>query len=46
VAKLRELAGGRVDLLAEEAGLRLGAGEGRMWRRMASLCVAAGADKS
>jgi hypothetical protein len=28
MAKLRELAGGRVDLVAEEAGLRLGAGEG------------------
>jgi hypothetical protein len=50
VSELRQLAVGRADLLAEEAGLRLGTGEGRMdqeWcRRRASLCIAAGADKS
>jgi hypothetical protein len=50
VSVLREMAGGRADLLAEEAGLRFGTGEGRMdeeWcRRRAALCVAAGADKS
>jgi hypothetical protein len=48
--ELRELAGGRGDLLAEVAGLQLGAGEGRPdedWsRRSAALCVAAGADES
>jgi len=50
VAELRELAGRRPDLLAEEAGLQLGTAEGRMdeeWRRrIAGLCIAAGADTS
>lgn len=50
VAELRELAGGRADLLAEAAGVQLGAGEGRpdedWYQRTAELCVAAGADES
>jgi len=49
VAQLRELAAGRTDLLAEVAGVALGVSEGRidayLGRRVADLCVAAGADQ-
>jgi hypothetical protein len=50
VAELTAEAGGRTDLLAERAGTALGFGErqydaGR-YRRMAALCVAAGADEA
>jgi hypothetical protein len=48
VAALRELAGGRADLLAEVAGLLEGASEGELdepsARRAARLCRKAGAD--
>jgi len=48
VAELRELAGGRSDLLAEVAGILEGASEGRhdepLARQAAGLCRAAGAD--
>lgn len=48
VAALRELAGGRADLLAEVAGVMEGAAEGEMdeplARQAAGLCRAAGAD--
>jgi hypothetical protein len=48
VADLRELAGGRADLLAEVAGILEGAHEGQMdeplTRQAAALCRKAGAD--
>ena len=48
VAALRELAGGRADLLAEVAGILQGAHEGQMdeplTRQAAALCRKAGAD--
>ena len=48
VAELRELAGGRADLLAEVAGVLEGAHEGQMdeplTRQAAGLCRLAGAD--
>ena len=48
VAALRELAGGRADLLAEVAGILEGASEGRLneplARQAAQLCREAGAD--
>ena len=48
VAALRELAGGRADLLAEVAGILQGASEGEpdepFARRAAGLCWLAGAD--
>ena len=50
VAALRELAGGRADLLAEVAGLFEGTAEGRhdepLARQAAQLCRLAGADES
>lgn len=50
VADLHELAGGRPDLLAEEAGIALAVSLGRLdeeWcRRIAHLCIAAGADEA
>lgn len=49
VAELRELAGGRIDLLAEVAGILEGASEGELdeplARRAAQLCRDAGADR-
>jgi hypothetical protein len=49
-AELREVAGDRPDLLAEVAGILLGASEGRVdeprARAAARLCIAAGADES
>ena len=48
MAALRELAGGRADLLAEVAGILEGASEGRLneplARQAAQLCREAGAD--
>jgi hypothetical protein len=48
VAALRELAGGRADLLAEVAGILEGASEGELdeqfARQAAGLCLKAGAD--
>ena len=48
MAALRELAGGRADLLAEVAGVLEGAREGepdeQLARQAARLCRAAGAD--
>jgi hypothetical protein len=48
VAELRELAGGRADLLAEVAGIFEGTSEGRLdeplCRQAAQLCRKAGAD--
>jgi hypothetical protein len=48
VAELRELAGGRADLLAEVAGIFEGASEGELdeplTRQAAALCRKAGAD--
>jgi len=48
VAELRELAGGRADLLAEVAGIFEGTSEGEMdepiKRHAAGLCRTAGAD--
>jgi hypothetical protein len=48
--ELREVAGNRADLLAEVAGIVLGASEGRLdeprARAAAQLCIAAGADES
>ncbi len=48
MAELRELAGGRADLLAEVAGILEGATEGQLSeplaRQAAGLCRAAGAD--
>jgi hypothetical protein len=50
VAEIRELAGDRPDLLAQCAGLVLGCGESALdadvYRRMAVLCIGAGADES
>lgn len=50
VAELREVAGDRPDLLAETAGILLGASEGRLdeprARAAAQFCIAAGADES
>jgi hypothetical protein len=50
VAELREIAGGRPDLLAETAGILLGASEGKLdearSRAAAGFCIAAGADES
>lgn len=50
VTEIRQLAGGRADLLAEQAGLLLGFGEGTLSeplrRCAAQLLVAAGADES
>lgn len=50
VAELRELAGGRADLLAEVAGLYEGAAEGQPGeardRQAAALCRLAGADQA
>jgi hypothetical protein len=50
VAELAEAAGGRADLLAKCAGLALGYGEWQPeaahYRRMAELCIAAGADQA
>ena len=50
VVELREVAGDRPDLLAEVAGILLGASEGRLdeprARAAAQLCIAAGADES
>ena len=50
VAALRELAVGRADLLAEVAGIMLGASEGELdeplMRQAAELCRAAGADEA
>jgi hypothetical protein len=48
VAELRELAGHRPDLLAEQAGLALSFGDappdGELYRVRADLCIKAGAD--
>ena len=48
VAALREIAGGRTDLLAEVAGIFLGTSEGELHepraRNAAGFCCAAGAD--
>jgi hypothetical protein len=48
IAALRELAGGRADLLAEVAGIFEGSGEGELdeplVRQAAALCRKAGAD--
>ena len=50
VAELAAEAGGRPDLLAERAGTALGFGEQQYdasrWRRMAELCVKAGAGET
>ena len=50
VVELREVAGNRPDLLAEEAGILLGASVGKpdepRLRAAAQLCIAAGADES
>jgi hypothetical protein len=50
VAELREVAGDRPDLLAETAGILIGASEGRLdeprSRAATQLCIAAGADES
>lgn len=50
VAELQGVAGDRPDLLAEEAGILIGASEGRLdeprARAAAQLCIAAGADES
>ncbi len=50
VAELQELAGGRADLLAEQAGIMIGATEGSLDERFdlcaAGLLIAAGADQS
>jgi len=50
VAALRELAGGRADLLAEVAGILEGASEGELHeplaRQAAGLCRQAGADEA
>jgi hypothetical protein len=50
VAELREVVGDRPDLLAEEAGILIGASEGRLdeprARAAAQLCIAAGADEA
>ena len=50
VAELSDLAGGRADLLAEQAGLLIGFSEGTVMepfkRCAAGLLIAAGADES
>lgn len=50
VAELRQVAGDRPDLLAEEAGILIGASEGRLdeprARAAAQLLIAAGADEA
>jgi hypothetical protein len=50
VPELREIAGDRPDLLAEMAGILLGASQGQLdeprSRAAASFCIAAGADES
>jgi hypothetical protein len=50
VTELRELAGGRADLLAEVAGIFEGASEGELdellTRQAAHLCRLAGADET
>jgi hypothetical protein len=50
VPELREIAGDRPDLLAEVAGILLGASEGELdeprSKAAASFCIAAGADES
>jgi hypothetical protein len=50
VAELREIADDRPDLLAEVAGILLGASEGELdeprSKAAASFCIAAGADQS
>ena len=50
MAELRELAGGRADLLAEVAGLEEGYGEGQLnepiRKQAAELCRKAGADEA
>jgi hypothetical protein len=50
LAELRQVAGDRPDLLAEVAGILMGASEGRLdeprSRAAAQLCIAAGADES
>jgi hypothetical protein len=50
VPELREIAGDRPDLLAEVAGILLGASEGELdeprSKAAASFCIAAGADQS
>ena len=49
VAELQELAGGRADLLSEQAGIMIGTSEGTISepfaRCAASLLIAAGADQ-
>jgi hypothetical protein len=49
VAELREIAGDRADLLAEVAGILIGASEGQpdeqKSKGAAQLCIAAGADQ-
>jgi hypothetical protein len=49
VRELREIAGDRPGLLAETAGLLMGASEGRLdeprSKAAAQLCIAAGADE-
>ena len=50
VTELRELAGGRADLLAQVAGIFEGASEGELdeplTRQAAQLCCLAGADET
>jgi hypothetical protein len=50
VAELREIAGDRADLLAEVAGILIGASEGKpdepRSKGAAQLCIAAGTDES
>jgi hypothetical protein len=50
VPELREIAGDRPDLIAEVAGILLGASEGQLdeprSKAAASFCIAAGADES
>ena len=50
IADLQRAADGRTDLLGEHAGVALGFGEGRpnaaRYRQIASLCIAAGADRA
>ncbi len=49
IAELKEIAGGRCDLLAERAGTARGYGENQhdaaRYQQIAALCVAAGADR-
>jgi hypothetical protein len=48
VKELREVAGGRADLLAELAGISIGVGESQLdqdlYRKVVDLCLEAGAD--